>query len=263
MLLAIDVGNTHTVAGVYQGADLLHDWRVSTVRAATVDELAAQHEQIMRLRGGNLTDVRHIVIASVVPVLTAAYRDLAAKYLDEPALVVGPGVRTGMPLAIDNPHELGADRLVNAIAAYRRHGGPCIVVDFGTATTFDCVSAEGEYFGGAIAPGIETSLEALTNRAARLVRVDLVPPPRTIGKSTVESLQSGVVHGAVAMVDGLVRALAAELGGNVTVVATGGLAGLIAPLSVEIHEEDPLLTLEGLRIVNELNVRPESRTVAQ
>jgi type III pantothenate kinase len=259
MLLGIDVGNTHTVAGVYQGEHLLHDWRVSTVRSATVDELAAQVEQILQLRGGNLTDIRHMVVASVVPTLTAGYQELAAKYLDTPALIVGPGIRTGMSLAIDNPHELGADRLVNAVAAFRKYGQACIVVDFGTATTFDCVSRRGEYLGGAIAPGIETSLDALTSRAARLLKVDLHAPGRVVGKSTVESLQSGVVYGTVAMVDGLVTRLAEELGDDVAVVATGGLAGLITPLSEEIDDYDPLLTLEGLRIIHSLNVSADER----
>lgn len=259
MLLAIDVGNTHTVAGVYQDATLLHDWRVSTFRGATVDELAAQHDQIMQLRGGALTDIDHMVIASVVPTLTSGYQELSAKYMDEPAVVIGPGVRTGMPLAIDNPHELGADRLVNAVAAYRHYQCACIVVDFGTATTFDCVSGAGEYLGGAIAPGIETSLDALSNRAARLLKVDLVPPARTIGKSTVESLQSGLIFGAVAMVDGMVSRLADEMGEEVAVVATGGLASLIAPLSEEIDDQDPLLTLSGLRIVHELTTQQDAR----
>ena len=254
MLLAIDVGNTHTVVGVFQGTDLLHNWRISTVRGATVDELAAQHEQILQLRGGSLTDIRYLVVASGVPALTAGYRDLAAKYLDEPALVVGPGVRTGVSLAIDNPHELGPDRLVNALAAYRRTGGACIVVDFGTATTFDCISGSGDYLGGAIAPGIEISLDALAGRAARLLKVDLQQPARAIGKSTVECMQSGVIYGTVAMVDGLVARLAEEIGEEVTVIATGGLAELIAPLSDEIDDHDPLLTLEGLRMVHALNV---------
>jgi type III pantothenate kinase len=254
-LLAIDVGNTHTTAAVYQGADLLHDWRVSTVRGATADELAVQHEGILNLRGGSLTALDGMVVASVVPTLTSGYQELAARYLDRPALVLGPGVRTGMPIDIDNPHELGADRIANAVAAYQRYGGPCLVVDFGTATNFDAVSAEGAYVGGAIAPGVEISATALTDRAARLVKVDLVPPARAIGKSTVECLQSGIVFGTVAMVDGMVVRLRAELGGDAIVIATGGLAGLIGQFSAEIDEHDPLLTLEGLRLVHELNAR--------
>jgi type III pantothenate kinase len=190
-----------------------------------------------------------------VPPLTAAYQSLAIKYLEHEPLVVGPGVRTGISLAIDNPHELGADRIANAVAAHRRHGGPCIVVDFGTATTFDAISEAGEYLGGIIAPGIETSLDALASRAARLVKVDLVAPPRAIGKSTVESMRSGIVFGTVALVDGVVARMKEEMGADTLVVATGGLASLVCRHSLQIDEVEPLLTLEGLRLVHELNVR--------
>ena len=254
MLLAIDVGNTHTVAGVYQGAELMHHWRLSTDRSATVDELAAAHEGILQLRGGSLTALDHMVVASVVPALTAGYQDLATRYLDHPALIIGPGVRTGMALAIDNPHELGADRIANGVAAYRRFGGPCLVVDFGTSTNFDAVSADGAFLGGAIAPGIEIGVEALIARAARLFKVDLAPPDRAIGKNTADSLRSGIVFGTVAMVDGLVERIVAELGPETTVVATGGLAGLVCRFSETIHEHDPFLTLAGLRAIHELNV---------
>ncbi|MGD9573581.1 MAG: type III pantothenate kinase [Thermoleophilia bacterium] len=260
MLLAIDVGNTQTQAGVYSGDELLHEWRLSTDRNATADELAADHDQILRLRGGSLGELDEMIVASVVPTLSAAYSSLALKYLRSEAIVIGPGVRTGISLAIDNPRELGADRIVNAVAAHRRHGGPCIIVDFGTATTFDAVSEAGEYLGGAIASGIETSLDALTARAARLVRVDLVAPPRVIGKSTVESMRAGIVFGTVAMVDGVVARMREELGGDAVVLATGGLASLVCPLSEEIDENDPLLTLEGLRLIHELNVRRPAGT---
>jgi type III pantothenate kinase len=255
-LLAIDVGNTHTLAGVYQGEELLHEWRISSERTATADELAASHDQILRLRGGSLDELDDMIVSSVVPTLTGAYQQLARKYLERPALVVGPGVKTGMPLAIDNPHELGADRLVNAVAAFRRYGGPCIVVDFGTATTLDVVSEAGEYLGGAIAPGMETSLDALTSRAARLVKVDLLPPERAIGRSTVESMRSGLVLGTVAMVDGMCQRIREELGGSAIVVATGGLAEMVCELSEEIDHINPLLTLEGLRAIYSLNARP-------
>jgi type III pantothenate kinase len=255
MLLAIDVGNTQTQAGVYHGDELLHEWRISTERNATADELAADHDQILRLRGGSLGDLDEMIVASVVPTLSAAYRSLSLIYLQREALVIGPGVRTGIGLAIDNPRELGADRIVNAVAAHRRHGGPCTIVDFGTATTFDVVSEAGEYLGGAIAPGIETSLDALTARAARLVKVDLVAPSRPIGKSTVESMRSGIVFGTVALVDGMVVRMKEEIGADTTVLATGGLATLVFPLSEQIDEIVPLLTLDGLRIVHELNVR--------
>ena len=255
MLLAVDVGNTQTLAGVYQGDELLHEWRISTERAATADELAADHDQILRLRGGSLGALDSMVVSSVVPTLSAEYRSLSLKYLGQEVLMVGPGVRTGLQIAIDNPHELGADRIVNAVAALRRFGGPCIVVDFGTATTFDAVSEAGEYLGGVIAPGLETSLDALTARAARLVKVDLVAPPRVIGKSTSESLRSGLVYGTAAMVDGLVARIKEELGAGAFVVATGGLAELVCRHSLQIDQNEPLLTLEGLRIVHELNAR--------
>jgi type III pantothenate kinase len=255
MLLAIDVGNTQTLAGVYHGDELLHEWRMATEREATADELAAAHDQILRLRGGSLGALDEMVVGSVVPPLTAAYQSLAIKYLEHEPLVVGPGVRTGISLAIDNPHELGADRIANAVAAHRRHGGPCIVVDFGTATTFDAISEAGEYLGGIIAPGIETSLDALASRAARLVKVDLVAPPRAIGKSTVESMRSGIVYGTVALVDGVVARMKEEMGADTLVVATGGLASLVCRHSLQIDEVEPLLTLEGLRLVHELNVR--------
>ena len=253
MLLAVDVGNTETLAAVYAGDELLHDWRLSTERSVTADELAARHEGVLRLRGGSLTELDDMVISSVVPALTSSYERLAKVYLGRSALVVGPGVRTGIALAIDNPHELGADRLVNAVAAHRRYEGAVIVVDFGTATTFDAVSAAGEYLGGAIAPGIETSLEALSSRAARLLTVDLVPPARAIGKSTAESMRSGAVYGTVAMVDGLVARFRRELDPAAVVVATGGLAPLVSELSDEIDEHDRMLTLDGLRLVYALN----------
>jgi type III pantothenate kinase len=259
-LLAIDVGNTQTLAGVYEGSTLLHEWRISTERTATADELAAAHDQILRLRGGSLDELDDMIVASVVPPLTAGYRQLSLKYLDHPAVVVGPGIRTGMSLAIDNPQELGADRLVNAVAAYRLIGGACIVVDFGTATTFDVVSTDGQYLGGVIAPGIETSLDALTSRAARLVNVDLLPPVRTIGRSTMESLRSGVVLGTVAMMDGMITRIRDELGVDAPVIATGGLAEMVCGLSTEQIDYQPRLTLDGLRIIHELNIRPAGTT---
>ncbi len=259
MLLAIDVGNTQTVAGIFHGDELLHQWRTSTVRTATLDELAGQHDAMLRLRGSSLADVDDMVVSSVVPTLTAGYRDLAGRYLDQPALVIGPGVRTGMPIAIDNPHEVGADRIVNSVAAFRRYGGPCIVVDFGTATNFDCVSQAGEYLGGAIAPGIEVSVEALTGRAARLLKVEYIAPDAVIGKSTVAALQSGIMYGTVGMVDGLCARLKSELGGDAVVVATGGLSELIVPLSDQIDEHAPTLTLDGLRLIHQQNVLKAER----
>lgn len=254
MLLAVDVGNTQTLAGVFQDDELLHEWRISTERGATADELAAHHDQILRLRGGGLDALSAMVVASVVPTLTEGYRKLAQKYLDHEPVVVGPGVRTGIRLAIDHPHELGADRLANAVAAYGRFGGPCIIVDFGTATTFDVVSEGGDYLGGAISPGVETSLAALTDRADRLITVDLTPPGRAIGKSTIDSMRSGAVYGTVALVDGMVRMIKDELGQDAVVVATGGLAGLVDRFSEEIDVHEPKLTLEGLRLVHGLSL---------
>jgi type III pantothenate kinase len=191
------------------------------------------------------------VVASVVPELTVAYQALADRYLDHPAVVVGPGVRTGMPLLVDNPHEVGADRIANAVAAHARFGGPCVVVDFGTATTLDVVSANGEFVGGVIAPGVDSGLDALSQRAARLMRVELAAPPTTIGRNTVECMQSGLVLGAAAMVDGMVSRIAIELGAQPIVIATGGLAPLVLPHSVLIEEHEPMLTIEGLRLVHE------------
>jgi type III pantothenate kinase len=253
-VLAIDVGNTQTLAGVFQEDTLLHEWRISTERGATADELAAAHDQILRLRGGSLDELDAMIVSSVVPAVTVGYTRLAEKYMERPALVVGPGIRTGMPLLIDTPRELGADRLVNAVAAFHRVGGPCIVVDFGTATTFDAVSASGEYLGGVIASGVETSLDALTNRAARLVKVDLVPPEKVIGRSTVESMRSGLILGAVAMMEGLVDRMRIELGGEAAVVATGGLAATVCALTDRVDLHEPMLTLDGLRIIYRMNV---------
>lgn len=260
MLLAIDVGNTQSVAGVFQGETLLHQWRISTIRTATLDELAAQHDAMLRLRGASLGDVEHMVVSSVVPSLTTGYRDLAQRYLDTSALVIGPGVKTGMRIAIDNPHEVGADRIVNAVAAHRQFGTACVVVDFGTATNFDCVSAAGEYLGGAIAPGIEVSMEALAGRAARLLRIELVDPGAAIGRSTVAALQSGVLFGTVAMVDGMCERLKAELDTAAVVVATGGLAGMIVPHSTQIEEFEPTLTLDGLRMIHDMNAPSPARS---
>ena len=257
MLLAIDVGNTQTAVGVYADRELLHEWRIATERNATVDELAARQDQLLRLRGASLGELDDLVVGSVVPTLTAAYQELADQYLEHEALVLGPGVRTGISLRIDNPRELGADRLANAVAAYERFKASCIVVDFGTATTFDAISADAEYLGGVIAPGLETSLEALSSRAARLLKVDLVPPARVIGKSTVECMQSGLINGTVGQVDGIVSRMIDELGEPVAVVATGGLAELVVPLSEHSIEHLPQLTLEGLRRIHELNTVPE------
>ncbi len=247
MLLAIDVGNTQILIGLLQGAELIDQWRLATNAERTSDEYSVLIGQLIRD-----APVEGVAISSVVPRATAALRDMATRYFKFPPVVVEPGVRTGMPILTDDPKEVGADRIVNAIGAYDRYGGPTIVVDFGTATTLDAVSARGEYLGGSILPGIEISLDALFDRADRLYRVELVEPRSVIGKSTVESLQSGAIYGFSAQVDGICRRMEDELG-ECTVVATGGLSGLIARFSASIQELDPWLTLHGLRLVYERN----------
>ena len=247
MLLAIDVGNTQILIGLLRGAELVDQWRLATNAERTSDEYSVLIGQLI----GD-APVEGVAISSVVPRATAALRDMATRYFGFPPVVVEPGVRTGMPILTDDPKEVGADRIVNAIGAYDRYGGPTIVVDFGTATTLDAVSARGEYLGGSILPGIEISMEALFDRADRLYRVELVEPRSVIGKSTVESLQSGAIYGFSAQVDGICRRMEDELG-ECTVVATGGLSGLIARFSASIQELDPWLTLHGLRLVFERN----------
>jgi type III pantothenate kinase len=253
VLLAIDVGNTQTVIGLFGDADLADHWRIVTVADRTSDELALLLRQFLRWHGlTGAEEISGMAISSVVPRVTASLRDMAERHFRVPPLVIEPGIRTGMPILYENPKEVGADRIANAVAAYDLYGGPSIVVDFGTATTLDAVSAKGEYLGGAIIPGIEVSMDALFGRAAGLRKVELVAPKHVIGKSTVESIQSGAVHGFTGQVDHLVRRFEEEMGESV-VIATGGLANLIAPLSATIQHEEPWLTLYGLRIVFDRN----------
>jgi type III pantothenate kinase len=252
MLIAIDVGNTQTVIGLFDDTALLSHWRIATNAERTSDEYALLLRQFLDQDGVALDAVAGVALSSVVPRVTAALRDMGDRYLSAPMLVIEPGVKTGMPILYDNPKEVGADRIANAVAAVEQYGGPAIIVDFGTATTVDAVSAKGEYLGGAIVPGIEISLDALFGRAAALRRVELVAPKHVIGKSTVESIQAGAVFGFAGQVDAIVDRFLAELG-TATVIATGGLAGLLMPFSRTLEHHEPWLTLDGLRIVFERN----------
>src|SRR5215210_7635921 len=246
MLLVVDVGNTQTHLGTFDGSELDQHWRFATVRTSTADELGAALRSLLALRGLSFADLDASILSSTVPQLRPEWTAMAGRYLRHDMPVVGPGVRTGMPIRMDNPRELGADRLVNAVAAHDAVGGPCVVVDFGTAITYDCVSADGEYLGGIIAPGVEISLEALTTRAAAIPKIDLTEPRTLIGKSTVEAIRSGVVYGFAAQVDGIVGRLREELGEETEAIATGGLSGAIVPFCEYIDDVDPLLTLKGL-----------------
>src|SRR4051812_6105019 len=253
MLLVVDVGNTQTHFGTYRGDELVEHWRFATIRSSTADELGAALRSLLELRGVRLGDLSASIVSSTVPQLGAEWTTMAGRYLSHEMLVVGPGIRTGMALRYDNPREIGADRLVNAVAAYAKVGGAVVVVDFGTALTYDPVSAEGEYLGGIIAPGVEISMEALTSRAAKLPKIDLGPPRTLIGKSTVDAIRSGVIYGYAGQVDAIVRRLRAELGEETATIATGGLAGAIVPFTETIDEVDDLLTLTGLRLLHERN----------
>ncbi|MBN1192360.1 MAG: type III pantothenate kinase [Coriobacteriia bacterium] len=253
MILAVDIGNTQTVLGLISEDCLDGRWRVSTDATLTADEIRVKIGALLALEGHDWEDVAGVVIASVVPVLTLAYEELAERATGRLPLVVGPGIKTGLPVSYENPHEVGADRIVNAVAAIAEHSAPVIVVDFGTATTLDVVDANGSYLGGAIAAGIETSAEALFLRAARLSAVELEPPSHAIGRNTRESIQSGLLLGEAAKVDGLVRMAWAEMGSECKVVATGGLAEMMAPLCETIGFVDSDLTLKGLALIWKLN----------
>jgi type III pantothenate kinase len=267
MLLVLDVGNTNTVLGVFelkpseQGMvrSLLAHWRVATIKTQTVDEYGVLFRNLFAMNGIDVSSVQGTVISSVVPPLDSTLREVCERYFHTKALFIEPGVKTGMPVHYDNAAEVGADRIVNSVAAFEKYGGPCIVVDFGTATTFDVVSAKGEYLGGVITPGIGISADALFEHTARLPRVDIRKPHRVLATNTVNSLQSGLYYGSLGLIDGILERLMAEMGTAVTVVATGGLASLMGGGSKYIREVDDLLTLEGLRIIYERNLTPARR----
>jgi len=244
MLLAVDVGNTQTVLGLFRDEELIDHFRLATDRSRTGDELAVTLSALL-----DLEDVDGICLSTTVPALQREWERVAERWLKAPLLVVGPGTRTGIAIRYDDPREVGPDRIVNAVAASERYGAPCIVVDFGTSTNFDIVDAAGDYVGGVLAPGIEVSMDALFARAARLVKVDFTAPPTVIGKTTVGGLQSGLVYGFAGQVDGIVGRIREEIGVDAQTVATGGLADLIAPHARTLDRVDPFLTLEGLRIV--------------
>jgi type III pantothenate kinase len=255
MLLAIDTGNTHTVLGLFDGDRLAADWRLATRKGETADELGALLRALFAAEGLDPSSVDGVIVSSVVPDWNGILQATARRTFGRDALFVAPGIKTGLPILYENPHEVGADRIVNAVAAVQRFGAPVIVLDFGTATTFDVVSPKGEYLGGVIAPGLGISAEALFQRAARLMRVDVKKPARIIGRTTEESVQSGLFHGYVALVEGVVKRLRAELAVDAPVVATGGLAPVFHAELTFLTAVDPHLTLTGLRLVWERNHR--------
>lgn len=253
MLLVIDVGNSNTVLGVYQDRRLRHDWRIATDKFRTVDEYAMLVYQLFAMRGVAVNDLTDVIVSSVVPSMLNSLEELCKKYFQLTPYVVGGGIKTGMPICYDNPQEVGADRIVNAVAAYEKAGTALIVVDFGTATTFDVISADGSYQGGAISPGIGISAEALFQRTSKLPRVEFLRPTQVIAKNTVQSMQAGIFFGYVGLVEGIVRRMKQEMAEPPQVVATGGLAAPIAAATNCIDRVEPYLTLEGLRIIYERN----------
>ena len=255
MLLAVDIGNTQTVLGLFEGERVARVWRIATDTSRTPDEIAVLVANLFQLEYGQNPAVETVIVASVVPALTDAFDDLARTLTGRTPLVVGPGLKTGLKLGLDNPHEVGADRIANAVAAKRLVGEPVIVVDFGTATNIDVVTADGTYVGGVISPGLETSANALFSHAARLAAIDLEFPATALGSNTRAAVQSGLMFGEAAKVDGLVRAIWGELGYETPVIATGGLAATLAPRCATVTVSDPDLTIVGLRIIAETHAR--------
>ena len=253
MLFCIDIGNTNTVMGMYRQEELISHWRISTRHEKMPDEYAMLILDLLRHAGLSPEEIQGVALTSVVPPLTGVYEELCRRYLGQEPLVVTARIRTGVRIRCDNPREVGADRVVNAVAVFKLYGGPACVVDFGTATTFDAISDEGDYLGGAIAPGMTVSAEALFRRTAKLPRIDLVRPPRAIGSNTVQAMQSGILFGYVGLVEGMIVRFREELGPKMKVVGTGGLASLIGRETKSIEIVDPWLTLKGLRIIWELN----------
>lgn len=254
MILVFDVGNTNIVLGVYEGKELKKFWRISTDKNKTSDEYGVLINELFRYNDLNLLDVEATVISSVVPTLMYSLQAMSIKYCNKEPLIVGPGIKTGMNIKISNPKELGADRIINAVSAYKKYGGPLIVVDFGTATTFCAIDENGDYLGGVITPGIKISSDALSQRTAKLPKVELVKPKSVIGKNTISGIQAGLIYGYAGLVDSIVSRMKEEIAGEVkNVIATGGLSSLIASETETITDIDKLLTLEGLRIIYEIN----------